>query len=242
MLFAKTPSRGIIYQRKLSYETDRTSSWNCTYTFRQHGQCACRWRLRVLAVLAGGIRNNCHSQHSSGSFFSNLRLCAAALPLRLRVPAAAASRQPCAIPSNSTTRDQLADYINFRAGFALGSQLTWRRPLGSRFGSLQLRPRRPNEGDSQHHPPGHDPTRDTEPVGGRCCGLHGHAVGEVPRRHWNQGPNFRPLSRTDTTPTGEVNSSFDSAYPQQTEARQDESNSRFVCRRNTLLASFSANA
>jgi hypothetical protein len=130
MPFAKMTFWGNICRLKLSYETDGINPWNRTHPFSQHGQRTCR-RLLFLAVLAGGIRNACYSQHSRGTFFSYpyLRVCAAGLPIRLRVPAAAASGEPS--PSPNSTRDQRTGHVNLRAGFALGPQLAWRRSLGS---------------------------------------------------------------------------------------------------------------
>ena len=151
MHFAKMAIWGKICQLKLWYETDRTNPWNRNHPFNQHGQRACR-RLLFLAVLAGGIRNACNSQHSRGTFFSYscLRIFAAGLPIRVRIPAASASGQPSINPNS--TREQRAGDVNFRAGFPLGAQFPWHGPLGSGFGSLQLCPRRPNEGYRRQPP------------------------------------------------------------------------------------------
>jgi len=141
----KAQLRASIYGRKHWYETDLTHPRNRPYTFQRYGQPACRRlrrRLRVLAICAGIRNRDRPRQCGLRSFLSDLRLCAAALPLllSLQLPSVTRSLQPaaCAEP----IRLYCSGDVFLGAGFTLGPEFTRRRALGSRSDSLRLRARR----------------------------------------------------------------------------------------------------
>ena len=154
----KAQLRASIYGRKHWYETDLTHPRNRPYTFQQYGQPACRRlrrRLRVLAFCAAIRSRSRHRQCGLGSFLSDLRLCAAALPLllSLQLPSVTRSLQPAACPG--AIQLYSSGDVFLRAGFILGPELTWRRALGSRSDSLRLRARRSDQIGRDQRPASH---------------------------------------------------------------------------------------